>query len=303
VHCITDAPAKTQSGRARTLQPWLLDALHETFAHAEYFAFTHGGESVTAPIFPEVLRRIQHARAGKPTDIHLVSNGMLLDAARLDELVGLGLTSLMISLDGATPQTNDKIRVLGKLDKVVANLRAAVARDLRVGVSTVVGASNVGELPMLGKLCVELGVDWLKVEETYPATPFARRDLLAPDAPAVAGAMAALRDVCAGRLVLVDHLAPPSGCICENAEASAFRTADDFANRFTLRPCRLAWEQCAIDPDGVVHVGDYAGAPLGSLLDAPMLALWNAAPALAARTHALAQTTLARRRACVTASR
>ena len=304
-HCITDAPAKTQSGRARTIQPWLLDALHDAFAHAEYVAFTHGGESITAPIFPEVLRRIARAREGRPTDVHLVSNGMLLDERRLDELVGLGLTSLMVSLDGATPQTNDKIRVLGKLDKVVTNLRAAVklrARGLRVGVSTVVGASNVAELPALGKLCVELGVDWLKIEETYPATPFARRDLLVPNAPEVAAAMAALRDACAGHSVLlVDHLHPPGGCTCSGDPTTiAFRDADDFANRARFRPCRTAWEQAAIDPDGTVHVVDYAGAPLGNLLDAPMLALWNAGPALAARTQALAATTPERRRACIT---
>jgi cyclomaltodextrinase len=301
-HCITDAPAKTQAGTARTLQPWLLDALHEAFAHAEYVAFTHGGESVTAPIFPEVLRRIAAARAGQRTDVHLVSNGMLLDERRLAEYVELGLTSLMISLDGATPQTNDKIRVLGKLDRVVANLKAAVKLPgLRVGVSTVVGASNVHELPALGRLCVDLGVDWLKVEETYPATAFARRDLLAPDAPAVRAAMAALRDVCAQRLVLVDHLAPPAACACSgDAAAIAFREADDFANRTTFRPCRMAWEQAAIDPDGTVHAVDYAGAPLGNLLDAPMLALWNAGPAIAARSAALAASPVERRRSCVT---
>lgn len=295
-HCITDAPAKTRAGTARTLRPWLVDALHEAFAHADYVAFTHGGESVTAPIFPEVLRAIRRARGGRPTTVHLVSNGMLLDPARLAALVELGLTSLMISLDGATPQTNDKIRVLGKLDRVVHNLRAAVALPgLRVGVSTVVGKTNVAELPALGRLCADLGVAWLKVEETYPATPFAKRDLLAPAAPELAAAMTVLRDL---GLVLVDHLAPPAGCVCTNPAARAFRDADDNANSFTLRPCRLAWEQAAIDPDGTVHVGDYAGAPLGNLLDAPMLALWNAPAAVDARAQALAVTSRERRRAC-----
>ena len=309
-HCITDAPARTQSGRARTLQPWLLDALAESFAHADYVAFTHGGESVTAPIFPEVLRRIRAARDGRRTDVHLVSNGMLLDESRLRELVELGVTSLMVSLDGATPATNDKIRVLGKLDRVVANLRTAVrlrdaGADLRVGVSTVVGATNVGELPALGRLCLDIGVDWLKVEETYPATGFARRDLLAPNSADVTAAMAALREVCAGqRLVVVDHLAPPAGCACsEDTAALAFRAADDFANRAAFRPCRMAWEQAAIDPDGTVHAVDYAGAPLGSLLEAPMLALWNGPAALSARTAALVATTPERRRACVTRTR
>ncbi|MCE9579427.1 MAG: radical SAM protein [Deltaproteobacteria bacterium] len=307
-HCITDAPARTVSGRARAIKPWVLDALDDAFAHADYVAFTHGGESITAPIFPEVLRSIARARARRPGrgDIHLVSNGTLLDEDRVRALIDGGVTSLMVSLDGATASTNDRIRVLGRFDRVIANLAGAVAlrqkvgADLRLGVSTVVGASNVAELPALGRLCAQLGVDWLKVEETYPATPFARHDLLAPDAPAVQGAMAALRDALAPTaIVLVDHLAPPAGCACADPASVAFRAADDFANRAVFRPCRAAWEQAAIDPDGGVHLVDYAGARLGSLLEQPLLALWNAPAALDARTAALAASPPARRRACV----
>ncbi|MEO6773428.1 MAG: alpha-amylase family glycosyl hydrolase [Kofleriaceae bacterium] len=304
-HCITDAPARTRSGRARELQPWLLDALGEAFAHADYIAFTHGGESLTSPRFTDVLRRI--AAAPGHREVHLISNGMLLDEDRVAELAELGVTSLMVSLDGATAATNDRIRVLGKLDRVVANLRAAIALrdrrglDLRIGISTVAGASNVAELPALGRLARELGVDWLKLEETYPATPFARRDLLAPEGPELAAAMAALRDVLAGSsLVLVDHLAPPEGCTCAGDPATvAFRAADDFANRATFRPCRAAWEQIAIDPDGSVHAVDYAGPVLGNLLDASLLALWNTPPAQALRDRAIAATTELQRRRCV----
>ena len=295
-HCITDAPERTRSGRAREIQPWLIDALAPAFAHADYVAFTHGGESLASRRFHDVLRAIASARASRPgrADIHLITNGMLLDEARVNELADLGVTSLMVSLDGATSATNDRIRVLGKRDTVVANLRGALelrARrglDLRIGISTVVGAANVAELPAIGRLSRELGVDWLKIEETYPATSFARRDLLSPTSPPVIDAMAALRDVLAGSdLVLVDHLAPPAGCVCSGDPAvRAFRAADDFANRTTFRPCRAAWEQAAIDPDGKVHAIDYAGPVLGNLLDAPMLALWNAPPILSLRERA-----------------
>ncbi|HEY5951093.1 MAG TPA: alpha-amylase family glycosyl hydrolase [Kofleriaceae bacterium] len=308
-HCITDAPVRTRSGRARTLQPWLLDALDESFVHADYIAFTHGGESLASPVFPDVLRRIARARSRRPgrADVHLVTNGTLLDEDCADMLIDRGVTSLMVSLDGATAATNDRIRVLGRFHRVVAHIAAAVAlrsrrgADLRIGISTVVGASNVHELPALGRLCVELGVDWLKIEETCPATPFARHDLLAADDRRITDATAALLDVLAGHsLVVVDHLAPPSACTCSgDPVAIAFRTADDFANRATFRPCRAAWEQAAIDPDGTVHVVDYAGATLGSLCDAPMLALWNAPAALAARDRALAATPAERRGRCV----
>ena len=292
-HCITDAPARTQGGTARTLQPWLLDALDDAFAHADYVAFTHGGESLAAPIFPEVLRRL--ARHPRPRrDVHLITNGTLLDEGRVRALVELGVTSLMVSLDGATAATNDRIRVLGRFDRVVANVAGAVAlrrtlgADLRIGISTVVGRTNLAELPALGRLAARLGVDWLKIEETWPATPFARHDLVDPRGDEVRAAVAALADALAGSgVALVDHLAPPAGCGCDgDAAARAFRAADDFANRAALRPCRAPWEQAAIDPDGTVHVGDYAGPALGNLLDAPFLALWNAAPAQHARATA-----------------
>jgi len=309
-HCITDAPARTQSGRARALQPWLLDALDDAFAHADYVAFTHGGESLSAPIFPEVVRRVASRSHGR-AKMHLVTNGTLLDEERVRMLIDHGVTSIMISLDGATAATNDRIRVLGRFDRVVEHvaraieLREQLGADLRLGISTVVGATNVGELPALGRLCAALGVDWLKVEETYPATPFARHDLLAPDAPAIRAALSALRDVLAPtKITLVDHLAPPIGCACVeggDARVSEFRRADDFANRATFRPCRAAWEQAAIDPDGTMHVVDYAGARLGNLLDAPFLTLWNAPAALDARQVALAATTPARRVRCTTA--
>jgi MoaA/NifB/PqqE/SkfB family radical SAM enzyme len=260
-HCITDAPARTRSGRARTVQRWLLAALDDAFAHADYVAFTHGGEPLAAPVFPEVLRRIARATRPGRADVHLATNGMLLDEERTGALIDLGVTSVMVSLDGATGPTNDRIRVLGRYERVVANIAAAIAlrqrrnADLRIGISTIVGASNVRELPALARLCRELGVDWLKIEETYPATPFARHDLYALGDAELADAVAAVREVLAdGSVVLVDHLAPPTECTCSaDPAALAFRVVDDYANRATFSPCRAAWEQAAIDPDGTVH--------------------------------------------------
>ncbi|HUQ07883.1 MAG TPA: alpha-amylase family glycosyl hydrolase [Kofleriaceae bacterium] len=315
-HCITDAPARTREGRARTAPPWLLAALADAFAHAEHIAFTHGGESLASPALFDVLRAIARARAGAThrLDLHLATNGMLLDGDRLRALVDLGVTSLMVSVDGATPATNDRIRVLGDLHRVLDHVAGAVAyrertgADLRVGLSTVLGRANVREMAALGRTAVSLGVDWLKIEETYAVNGFSRADALAPDAADVADAMAALRDAVAGSsLTLVDHLAPPAACTCSDdartAATVAFRAADDFAHRARFRPCRAAWEAAAIDPDGVVHLVDHAGAALGSLLDASFLELWNAPAAIAARTSALAASPRDQRLACITRDR
>ena len=307
-HCITDAPARTREGRARSTPTWLLDALGDAFAHTDYVAFTHGGEALASPAFPEALRAIRRARAGRPAgrlDVHVATNGMLLDGERLRSIVELGVTSIMVSVDGATPATNDRIRVLGDYHRVIDHVAGALAwrartgADLRLGISTVAGRANVGELAALGRTCAALGVDWLKIEETYPVNGFARADALPPHAAELRHAMDALRGALAGSTtVLVDHLAPPAACPCADPASSAFRTADDHANRFTFRPCRAAFEQAAVDPDGTVHLVDYAGPALGNLLDAPFLALWNAPPAIAARTAAIAASPPEQRARC-----
>jgi glycosidase/MoaA/NifB/PqqE/SkfB family radical SAM enzyme len=308
-HCITGAPARTREGRARELRPWVVDALGEAFAAADYVGFTHGGESLVARGFPALLRAIQRARRGRPgPDIHLVTNGMLLTEARAAELIELGVTSLMVSIDGATAATNDLVREGGKLATVVDHVRAAVAlrdrqrADLRIGISTVVGRRNLAELADIGALALDLGVDWLKIEETYPATPFARRDLVRPSDAAVRDAVGALRDRLRGRpMVLVDHLAPPTGCRCDSAAdpvLRAFRDADDYANRTRFAPCRAPWEIACVDPDGTVRAVDYARTPLGNLADADLLALWNGPVAQRARAEALARLSDDRRARC-----
>jgi len=90
--------------------------------------------------------------------------------------------------------------------------------------------------------------------------------------------------------VLVDHLVDRPECRCQAAaspDALAFRDADDFANRARFNPCRAAWEQACVDPDGTVHPVDYFEPPLGNLLDASLFDLWISPPAQRARAAAL----------------
>jgi len=329
-HCITGAPEKTTSGRARTAAPWLIEALREPFAAADYIGFVHGGESLVAPLFWDILRAIQSSHARRrsaeapssplPTnsplspsrpsrpDVHLLSNGMLLDESRVHKLLDHGLTSLSVSLDGATEITNDSLRKGGRLPTILDNLRKAAAirraekADLRMGVSTVVTAGNVTELAQLGQIVIDLGLDWLKVEEIYPCTPTARHQRIHARDPRVEEAMDALRRTLArSPVVLVDHRDPPSGCACEAAHnplLAEFRRADDFANRATFHPCRMEWEQACIDPDGAVHPVDYGRPAIGTLQTASLLDLWNNPEMQALRRSALPRTPRSLRTRC-----
>ncbi len=309
-HCITAAPEKTTSGRARTTSPWLVEALRGPFAAADYIGFVHGGESLVAPVFWDVLRAAETARAGRPgrVDIHVLSNGMLLDETRVRRLIAHGVTSLSVSLDGATEVTNDTLRKGGRLPTILANLRrtAEIRRetgaDLRIGVSTVVTAGNVVELAAMGRIVADIGLDWLKVEEIFPCTPTARHQMILSRDPRVEAAMDDLRRTLARTgVVLVDHRDPPSGCACEglqNPFLAEFRKSDDFANRTVFHPCRMEWEQACIDPDGTVHPVDYSRPSIGNLLHTSLAEMWNGPDMASLRRAALQRTPRRLRTSC-----
>lgn len=290
-HCITHAPELTKSGAARTMTPAVLDALRDDLGLAEYFAFVHGGESLTAPILFDVLGAIREARGAEPYVAHLLTNGLLFTPRTAERLVQHGVSSVSISLDGATAATNDAIRTGGRFAEVRRNLEEVLAWrrgeriDLRVGLSYVVLQQNVHEVRRFVDLAADLGVDWVKLEEGVPATEFARRSL-------VSCASAPVRDVLDGAarhgrergLVMIDHTFDRAVWRCRlDAETSAFLAADEHANRGAIHPCRTPWETACVEPNGDVRVNDFFGPIAGNVTRSPLAALWNAPPAVEAR--------------------
>lgn len=290
-HCITHAPERTKDGTARTMTPAVLDALKGDLALGTYFAFVHGGESLTTPIFWEALAAIRQARAGEPYVAHLLTNGVLFGPSAAERLVRAGVSSVSVSLDGATAATNDAIRLGGRFADVARNVAETIAWrdgeriDLRVGLSFVVLRQNLGELDAFVDLAKELGVDWVKLEEGAPATDFAKRSLVTCDAPDARAAIA--RAIARGRahgLVMVDHTRERAVWRCKlDDETRAFLEADEWANRADIHPCRTPWETICVEPNGDVRAVDFFGPVLGNVVVTPVARLWNAPDAQGAR--------------------
>ncbi len=282
LHCITHAPTRTREGTARTLTPRIVDALLDDLAYARYAGFVHGGESLTAPIFWDLLGALRKARGREPYVAHLLTNGILLSEGTATRLVEAGVNSLSVSLDGATAEVNDAIRVGGRFARItqqiaaVTRLRRAHGWDVRMGLSYVALESNVHQLTSFVELAAELGVDWVKLEEGAPANTFAARSLLRPDDARLRDAVAAARARGAALgLVVVDHTGERPRYRCRTTEAEARDLAtDEFANRSDINACRSPWETVAVEASGDVRLGDFWGPVLGNLLHAPLSALF-----------------------------
>jgi MoaA/NifB/PqqE/SkfB family radical SAM enzyme len=99
------------------------------------------------------------------------TNLTLLSPRRAERCVTSGLAELHASLDGATPETYELIRVRAKFDRVLTNLRGLVAAKWRLGSATprvrmvvVAMRLNLHEFPALVRLAHEVGIDTVFVQ-------------------------------------------------------------------------------------------------------------------------------------------
>ncbi len=294
-HCINDSPARTERRSARSMTEGVLDRLRGDLAFADYFGFVHGGESLTSPLFFELLAAIRTEKRGMPYVVHLLSNGMMLTAEAARRFAELGGSSVSVSLDGATAATNDAVRAGARFDTVVANLREVVRMrretkaDLRIGISCVVLRRNLGELGALVDLAAEVGLDWVKLEELVDKSEFAHGEL--PEEAATRQAVARAIEHGRGRgLVMVEHVFPSPVWRCqldEHPGAREFLEADEFANRSRIDPCRAPWELACIAPNGDVRMADFWGPVLGNVVESSLQAVWSGEAARAERERAM----------------
>jgi MoaA/NifB/PqqE/SkfB family radical SAM enzyme len=141
---------------ARTLFPWV---------HSVYFC--SGGEPLLYPRIRDALRLAQ--RYG--TFMTVVSNGMLLDQATAQWLVAdQSLHDLVISFDGARPETLERIRRGADFATILANLRALTAckraageKFPRLSLQYTIMRTNAEELPEIVPLGAKHGVSRVRV--------------------------------------------------------------------------------------------------------------------------------------------
>ncbi len=152
---------------------------------------------------PRFFDMVEYAVA-RGVDISTNSNLTLLTPARAERLVASGLHRLQVSIDGATPETYERIRVRSNWQKVVSNLNGLVAAKRRLGselprvsIVFVVMRQNLDELAGLVRLAGQIGVTsvWVQHlchdfgEDTLPAQyrpmhEFVAEQTLLSEAPA-----------------------------------------------------------------------------------------------------------------------
>lgn len=135
---------------------------------------------------PDLLEMVRCAKATGAA-VEMTTNGTLLDATVAAELVALQLDRLVVSLDGASPETFDDIRTFAHFEQVVENLRTLHQFKLprvgrhgnpQVGIAFVAMKRNVADLSRLPRLATRIGAWSIQVSNLVPHTREMEREIL-----------------------------------------------------------------------------------------------------------------------------
>jgi len=174
------AADKLKNGQKEFDSPWFLKVIRE-FAELGIpgIGFTGGEPLLRKDIFDMMA---ETRRLGMIA--HLNSNAWLLGDDEAQRIIDVGVDSVNISLDGATPQTHDSIRKMpGSFERAVnaverlVRLKKKQNGHIRIKTVAVLDETNIDEVPGMLTLGRDLGTDCI---ELIPRQPFGGTEHGAP---------------------------------------------------------------------------------------------------------------------------
>jgi radical SAM protein with 4Fe4S-binding SPASM domain len=139
----------------------------DQFPALEHLHLQGLGEPIMHPRFFDMVRYA----TGCGVRVSTNTNGTLVNARRAEECVTSGLDCLHLSIDGATAETYERIRVRAHFDRVTANLERLLDTRQRIGSDTprirmvsVIMRQNLHELPDLVRLAARWSAEGLFVQ-------------------------------------------------------------------------------------------------------------------------------------------
>ena len=147
------------------MTPEIWEAIRSHLSQVQSVDFTGGGEPL---LQPRLAQWIAEAKAAG-CETGFLSNGLLLTEEKLKEILDAGVNWICISMDGATAEMYNKIRVGSNFDRVCENV--ANIASLRSGstpktmINFVLMEMNFHQMEEMVQLADRLGVDQLNFKQ------------------------------------------------------------------------------------------------------------------------------------------
>jgi short-subunit dehydrogenase/MoaA/NifB/PqqE/SkfB family radical SAM enzyme len=147
------------------MSPEIWDAIRPYLPEVQSIDFTGGGEPLLQPNLVEWIREA-HA-AGCETGI--LTNGLLLNEKKAQQVISAGLNWICISMDGATKDLYEQIRIGSNFDRVCENVsnisRLRAGKVPKTMINFVLMPLNFHQVEEIIKLAARLGVDQVNFKQ------------------------------------------------------------------------------------------------------------------------------------------
>lgn len=186
LHCPLCVTGSGQLARGPTFMEFELYSrlVSEVRGHVSRFTLHGQGEPFLHPRFPDMVRLASEFGI----DTHVSTNGHFLDTAMCSGIIDAGLTSLSVSIDGATSDTYGVYRIGGDFQRVrvgverLLTMRRSLGASLpRVQLQFLVFRHNEHEIDEIRRLATRLGVDTLRLKSAQVFTAEQSRQYLPSD--------------------------------------------------------------------------------------------------------------------------
>ena len=242
-------------------------------------SLTGPGESL---INPKISQVIQLARSSSGCDIVITTNGILINQRLTNIFLDCGLTEVSISMDSLDPETYSRLRVNGKLEKVLRGIKFINDEKKRRGsslprinITPTFFKQNIHELPYFVDFAAANGIhqlqaspgqvyreDWLS-ESLLGIPDLTRKIALQAEKKASEMGVTLINNL---RMVYINR---------GNPLKRLFRR--DEPENFPTDPstCMKPWSSLYVEPDGEVRPCCYQSPVLGNIYEESFEEIWN----------------------------
>jgi len=212
------------------------------------------------------------------SSLDILSNGTLINDKILVQIQHLTkLRCVQLSMEGASPESNDAIRGKGTFQKVIKAIRLLRSGGINVNIMFTLQRRNVGDIPSLIDLAVAEGISVLTIERLVPTGSGAkiRNELLSPEEiKRVFDYISerAEQEINRGGLTSISR-SRPLWVMCNRNTGSL---GADTSNKDTAGGiCSIGLDGLCILPDATVLACRRLPIPIGNLKNDSLLKIWH----------------------------
>lgn len=136
-----------------------------------------GDEPLMSKYFSEIITLASDLSPS--ASIGFCTNAMLMTSRIRSAIMKSRVSYILFSVDGATPETFERIRAGSSYEKVFSNIKSLKTLKNSIGndeprfvLNFVMMRSNIHEAPSIVEIAQDLGVDWVDFRHVVPHPPF-----------------------------------------------------------------------------------------------------------------------------------